>query len=158
MIGVCVLRQEHPVNTYTYRPTSQDVLDRIETLGGTYTLNELEQVNWLNLKCLPISDDDLQILREMPHIEYLNLRGINKHGGDDFSNAGMKHVARLKKLRHLNLTVNYKLTDQGHQLFSRLPQAGKTGDGLHQNGSGQFADAVENAAARTLVDERPASR
>ena len=125
MIGVCVLRQEHPVNTYTYRPTSQDVLDRIETLGGTYTLNELEQVNWLNLKCLPISDDDLQILREMPHIEYLNLRGINKHGGDDFSNAGMKHVARLKKLRHLNLTVNYKLTDQGISYLVDCPKLEK---------------------------------
>ncbi|MDC0308108.1 MAG: hypothetical protein P8M30_21160 [Planctomycetaceae bacterium] len=101
------------MNTYTYRPTSQAVIDGIESLGGTYKLNELGQVHWLNLKCLPISDDDLQLLREMPHIETLNLRGINRHKGYDFTDAGLKHVATLTKLRYLNLTVNFQITDQG---------------------------------------------
>ncbi|MBD3672078.1 MAG: hypothetical protein HUJ26_01015 [Planctomycetaceae bacterium] len=113
VVSVRVLEHESPVDRTSDKPTSANVLARLDELGGTYKLNDLGQVNWLNLKCLPISDDDLQILDELPHLGLLNLRGINVHKGYRFSNAGLKHVGSLKKLVNLNLSANGSITNAG---------------------------------------------
>ena len=113
LVGVRILEHESPIDRTSNRPTPAHVLARLDKLGGKYKLNEFGQVNWLNLKCLPISDDDLEILHELPHLKLLNLRGINVHQGYRFSNEGLRHVGSLKKLVNLNLSANGSITDAG---------------------------------------------
>ncbi len=93
-------------------PTSRETLLKLQKLGAEWKRNKHGQVNWLNLKLLPITDDDLVILQELPEVQLLHLRGIHKNKGHDFTNAGLLHLLCLKKLRHLDLSVNYGLTDE----------------------------------------------
>lgn len=115
LVGVRTLEHESPVERTDDQPTPAHVLARLDELGGKYRLNDLGQVNWLNLKCLPISDDDLKILHELPHLKLLNLRGINVHKGYRFSNEGLRHVGTLKELVNLDLSANGSISDFGIQ-------------------------------------------
>lgn len=123
--GAYCIQHEAPRPLPPPTPTSAEILARIEQLGGKYELNQHGQVDHLNLKCLPISDDDLKILYGLPELKYLNLRGINHHGGDHFTDEGLRHVGSLKQLEHLNLTVNKLLTAKGSRHLTVCPRLKK---------------------------------
>ena len=93
-------------------PTSRQTLLKLKALGARWKRNKQGQVNWLYLKRLPIVDDDLAILQELPEVQLLHMRGIHDVKGHHFTNAGLRHLLCLKKLRHLDLSANYYLTDE----------------------------------------------
>lgn len=132
--GAYCIQQEQPRPLPPPTPTSADVLARIDQLGGKYELNQYAQVDRLNLKCLPISDEDLKILYDLPELKYLNLRGINHHGGDHFTDEGLRHVGSLQKLEHLNLTVNKLLTADGSRYLLGCPKLKKLVSPYHFQG------------------------
>lgn len=101
-------------------PTAKAVLARLDELGAKYKLNQFDQVYWLWLKQLPLSDDDLQILHELPQITYLNMRGIHDKEGNTLTDAGLKHLVNLNHLETLDLSANYQLTDQCTRWLGRV--------------------------------------
>ncbi len=106
-------------------PTSVSTLNVLEDLGGQWRLNEYGQVVWLNLKSLPLTDDDLSILRQLPHLEILNLRAIQVYKGDNFTDDGLKHLVGLRNLKTLDLSSNYRLTDACTKWLMRVPSLRK---------------------------------
>jgi Leucine-rich repeat (LRR) protein len=85
--------------------TADEVLERIEALGGKYTLDQQGRVWALDFKRCPLNDGDLEIVRSMPAIRTMTLRGIaTVHG--KLSSKGLKPLESLKELRRLDLSVN----------------------------------------------------
>jgi Leucine-rich repeat (LRR) protein len=85
--------------------TSGDVLERIEALGGKYDLDRQGRVWSLDFKRCPLNDGDLEIVRSMPAIRTMTLRGIaTVHG--KLSGRGLKPLETLKELRRLDLSSN----------------------------------------------------
>lgn len=101
-------------------PTPQPVLERLKKLGAEWKLNRFGQVDWLFLKRLPLSDDDLAILRSLPEVKTLNMRGIQTIKGHQFTDDGLRHLVNLKKLEKLDLSANYQLTDEASLWLGQL--------------------------------------
>lgn len=116
--GIALLAVAATLNTEPLRKprppevTSTEVLARLDALGAKYKLNRHDQVDWLWIKRLPLSDDDLQVLVELPHVKTLNMRGIQTMKGNTLTDAGLKHLVNLKQLETLNLSANSQLTDE----------------------------------------------
>ena len=91
-------------------PTSKDVIAELHRLGGRVWADEAGRVIRVELARVPIGDDDLAILSKLPHLQWLNLRGINAFKGT-LSNDGLRHISGLTQLRMLNLSANRSLND-----------------------------------------------
>lgn len=91
-------------------PTSKAVIAELHRLGGRAWADEAGRVIRVELARLPIGNDDLAILSKLPHLQSLNLRGINVFKGT-LSNDGLRHISGLTQLRSLNLSANHLLND-----------------------------------------------
>jgi F-box/leucine-rich repeat protein 14 len=91
-------------------PTDRDLITQIQRLGGRVWVDEQQRVIRVELARLPLGDDDLAVLTKLPHLQWLNLRGINAFKGT-LSDDGLRHLSQLTRLRHLNLSANTRLTD-----------------------------------------------
>jgi Leucine-rich repeat (LRR) protein len=89
-------------------PTSKAVIAELHRLGGRVWADEAGRVIRVELARVPIGDDDLAILSKLPHLQWLNLRGINVFKGT-LSNEGLRHISGLTQLRSLNLSANRRL-------------------------------------------------
>lgn len=88
--------------------TSKAVIAELHRLGGRAWADGGGRVIRVELARVPIGDDDLAILSKLPHLQSLNLRGINTFKGT-LSNDGLRHLSRLTQLRSLNLSANRRL-------------------------------------------------
>ena len=86
-------------------PTSKEVIAELHRLGGRAWADDAGRVIRVELARVPIGDDDLAILSKLPHLQSLNLRGINVFKGT-LSNDGLRHISGLTQLRALNLSAN----------------------------------------------------
>ncbi|MCA9013721.1 MAG: hypothetical protein KDA77_00185 [Planctomycetaceae bacterium] len=123
--GVCLLTmRDDPVEQVVSRaappPTSQATLLKLKQLGARWKRNANGQVNWLYLKYLPLSDDDLVILQELPEVRSVHLRAVQRAKGNQFTNAGLHHLLYLKKLETLDLSANYHLTGECLETLKQL--------------------------------------
>jgi len=91
--------------TFEPEPTSKEVIAELHRLGGRAWADEAGRVIRVELARIPIRDDDLAILSKLPHLQSLNLRGINVFKGT-LSNDGLRHLSGLTQLRSLNLSAN----------------------------------------------------
>ena len=89
-------------------PTSKVVIAELHRLGGRAWADEAGRVIRVELARVPIEDDDLEILSKLPHLQWLNLRGINVFNGT-VTNDGLRHISGLTQLRSLNLSANRRL-------------------------------------------------
>lgn len=89
-------------------PTSKAVIAQLHRLGGRVWADEGGRVIRVELARVPIGDDDLAILSKLPHLQWLNLRGINTFKGT-MTNDGLRHISELTQLRLLNLSANHGL-------------------------------------------------
>ena len=80
----------------------------IGVLGKVLTLTSLSMRQWLRL-----CDDDLEGLP--PNLETLDLDGC-----DNIGNGGMRHVAKLKHVQHLNIDQLGLVDDHGIKILSVL--------------------------------------
>lgn len=111
-----VVPQAAPLPT----PTSQATLIKLKQLGARWKRNQHGQVNWLYLKHLPIADDDLVILQELPELRFVHLRAVQRVKGNHFTNAGLRHLLCLKKLEGLDLSANNQLTSKCFETLKQL--------------------------------------
>ena len=135
-----VVQQQEPPPA----PTSQATLDKLKQLGARWKLNQHGQVYWLFLKRLPLADDDLMVLRELPEVQTVTLRGVHTIKGNHFTDDGLRHVGQLKKLRYLDLSVNYQLTDAGLRHLESLKQL----EYLDLSGCHRFSDTCGASLAQ----------
>lgn len=135
-----VVQQQEPPPA----PTSQATLDKLKQLGARWKRNQHGQVYWLFLKRLPLADDDLMVLRELPEVQTVTLRGVHTIKGNHFTDEGLRHVGQLKKLRYLDLSVNYHLTDAGLRHLESLKQL----EYLDLSGCHRFSDACGASLAQ----------
>lgn len=110
-------------------PTPQSVIDRLEALNLSederrfnqstvrYWKNEHGQVYYVILKCLPLSDEDLTILDDLPDLERLSLRGITHHKGT-ITNETIRRVAGLPKLERLDISANSTVDNESIKILS----------------------------------------
>ncbi|MBN72946.1 MAG: hypothetical protein CME32_27135 [Gimesia sp.] len=131
-------------------PTSQATLDKLKQLGARWKQNQQGQVYWLFLKRLPLADDDLMVLRELPEVQTLTLRGVHTIKGNRFTDDGLRHLVHLKKLRYLDLSVNYQLTDAGLRHLEPLKKL----EHLDLSGNFKFTDACGESLAQLTSLQR----
>ena len=86
--------------------TPRDVLQKIQALGGTYRLDTHGRVTILSLGRCPLKNGDLEIVRSVPDVVSLNLRGMNDKGGT-ITVEGLQPLAALHNLRRLDLSYNH---------------------------------------------------
>ncbi|HCO24558.1 MAG TPA: hypothetical protein DIT97_16565 [Gimesia maris] len=125
-------------------PTALATLQKLKQLGARWKRNQHGQVYWLFLKRLPLADDDLTVLKELPEVQTLTLRGVHTIKGNHFTDDGLRHVGQLKKLRYLDLSVNYQLTDAGLRHLESLKQL----EYLDLSGCRRFSDACGASLAQ----------
>ncbi|QDV18406.1 Leucine Rich repeats (2 copies) [Gimesia panareensis] len=101
-------------------PTSQATLIKLKKLGARWKRNQDGQVYWLFLKRLPLADDDLAVLQELPEVQILTLRGVHTIKGHHLTDAGLRHLIHLKKLRTLDLSANHGFTDACGETLGQL--------------------------------------
>lgn len=89
-------------------PTCKEIIVELHRLGGRVWADEGGRVIRVELARVPIGDDDLAILSKLPHLQWLNLRGINVFKGT-MTNDGLRHISGLTQLRLLNLSANHLL-------------------------------------------------
>ena len=118
-------------------PTSQATLIKLKQLGARWKRNQHGQVYWLFLKRLPLVDDDLIVLKELPEVQTLTLRGVHTIKGNRFTDEGLRHLVHLPKLRYLDLSVNYRLTDAGLRHLEPLKKL----EHLDLSGNFKYTDA-----------------
>ena len=111
-----VVQQQEPPPA----PTSQATLDKLKQLGAGWKQNQHGQVYWLFLKRLPLADEDLTVLKELPEVQTLTLRGVHTIKGHHLTDAGLRHLVHLKKLRTLDLSANHGFTDACGKTFGQL--------------------------------------
>ncbi|MBC8871439.1 MAG: hypothetical protein H8E44_18605 [Planctomycetes bacterium] len=90
-------------------PTPPEVLERLRDLGGQYRLDRHGRVWALSFHRCPLEDGDLEILRSLPHIRTMTLRGVSVVGGT-LSTEGLKPIESLRELRRLDLSMNHRLS------------------------------------------------
>jgi len=81
---------------------------------GLAEIGKMTQLKELSLSWTEITDKGLQVLQKLPNIERLSL-----HGANNISNDGLKEVARLKNLKHLEL-AGTNITDDGLKHIENL--------------------------------------
>ncbi len=102
-------------------PTSKEVIAELHRLGGRVWADKGGRVIRVELARLPIGDDDLAILSKLPHLQWLNLRGINTFKGT-MTNDGLRHISELTQLRLLNLSANHRLNSPSLFYIRNLKQ------------------------------------
>ncbi|WP_417393498.1 hypothetical protein [Gimesia sp.] len=125
-------------------PTSQATLIKLKQLGARWKRNQHGQVYWLFLKRLPLADDDLLVLKELPEVQTLTLRGVHTIKGNRFTDEGLRHLVHLPKLRYLDLSVNFRLTDAGLRYLVPLKKLKH----LDLSGCRRFTDACGASLAQ----------
>lgn len=88
------------------RPDSRAQLDKLKKLGARITLDDRQRVIVVNLGERKVTDDDLALLRGLPHLQELDLTRTRITG------AGLANLKDLKTLRKLYLT-DTKVDDAG---------------------------------------------
>lgn len=91
-------------------PTSKTLISQIQRLGGRVWGDDYGRVTGVELARVPIGNDDLAVLSQLPHLRWLNLRGINVFKGT-LTNDGLRHISKLTQLRSLNLSANLAISD-----------------------------------------------
>ncbi len=87
----------------------REVLARLRDLEGEYRLDHRGRVWALSFRRCPLNDGDLEILRSLPHIRTLTLRGISV-GGGRLTVEGLRPLKSLHELRRLDLNMNHRFT------------------------------------------------
>lgn len=85
--------------------TPDAVLGQLTALGGKYRLDDHGRVWALSFHRCRLNDGDLEILRSLPDIQTMTLRGVSVVGGK-LSVAGLKPIESLRELRRLDLSAN----------------------------------------------------
>ena len=85
--------------------TPDEVLLRLTALVGKYQLDDEGRVWALSFHRSPLNDGDLEILRSLPDIQTMTLRGVSVAGGK-LTVAGLKPIESLRKLRRMDLSSN----------------------------------------------------
>ena len=119
--------------------TPHDVLNRLRDLGGTYRLDAQGRVWALSFHRCPLNDGDLEILRSLPDVRTLTLRGVSVVGGR-LSVKGIQPLASLQNLRRLDLSMN-QFAGRLDPIAS-LPQL----EFLDLRGSGLEDEAIQSVA------------
>ena len=88
----------------TVQEDDPEAIKKLESLQGTFKFNDKKQATSLNLTNSQAKDSDLELLKGLPSLQSLILKGPN------FTDAGVEHVKVLKKLRLLGLE-NTKVTN-----------------------------------------------
>lgn len=91
----------HPV----VAATPDSVLTQLTALGGSYQLDGNGRVWALSFHQCPLNDGDLEILRSLPDIQTMTLRGVTNAGGK-LTVAGLKPLESVRELRRLDLSSN----------------------------------------------------
>ncbi len=152
--------EENPFLDPTER--QQHLARQIERLGGTLQPGDIEPSINIVLKDSAVTDDELMLLKKLPHVQSLDLSHTQ------ITDAGLVHLKDLVNLQHLDLTGT-KVTDAGmahlqglHNLESlgvgdtlvtaaglsqledptdtQWPVAGGMGGGFGTGGGGSFAE------------------
>lgn len=139
-------------------PTPQSVIDQLDALGpdrwpnnydrhgARYWTNEHGQVYYVILKCLPLSDDDLAFLSDLPHLERLSLRGITHHKGT-ITNETIRRVAKLPKLERLDISANSSVDNESINILTEAKNLRR----LDIHSTSVTADAVPDLSKLPLT-------
>lgn len=85
--------------------TPAEVLQRLQNLGGEFRLDRRGRVWALNFHRCLLNDGDLEVLRSLPAVRTMTLRGVSVAGGK-LSTTGLKPIESLQELRRLDLSMN----------------------------------------------------
>jgi hypothetical protein len=121
--------------------TSPELLQRLRDLGGEYRLDRHGRVWALSFHRCSLDDGDLEILRSLPDVRTMTLRGVSVVGGR-LSVEGLAPIDSLRELRRLDLSMNHRFTGRLDPLAS-LPKL----EFLDLQGTG-FGDEAMRAVAR----------
>lgn len=118
------------------QPTSPKTIAALTQFGARFRADSTGRVWHVDIARLPLDDDDLTVLKQLPNLRSLNLRGINEHGGHITDN-GLSILRGMRNLRRLNLSANRQLTDAelNHvQFLTRLESLDLAGTGVTDDG------------------------
>ena len=89
-------------------PTPPEVLEGLRDLGGQYRLDQHGRVWALNFHRCPLENGDLEIVRSLPHVRTMTLRGVSVVGGT-LTTEGLTPIESLRQLQRLDLSMNHRL-------------------------------------------------
>lgn len=98
-------------------PKGPDLFDEIVlTDEECRLLSRSNMIEWLNLENVAVTDANLQILAQMPH-----LKTINNLMGNAYTDEGLKALAKVPSLEEVSVSSGDNVTDDGVRALAALP-------------------------------------
>ena len=88
--------------------TQRDLAAKFDAEGSRYNMNDEGQITFVNLSGPRITDEGLEVLKDLDHLEVLALANT-----PNITGSGFKHLRGHKHLREIHLNGSKNFTDEG---------------------------------------------